>query len=76
MSHKEVTLTTEKLGKGAWVAISVVSIFREQRVAVKQIMNLLLMKTLLSYYIRRLRSLTVNKACQVITHTAGAYVFS
>ena len=29
-----------------------------------------------SYYIRRLRSLTANKACKVITCATGAYVYS
>ena len=42
----------------------------------KQIMNLLLMKKLQSYYIRRLRSLTANKACKIITCAIGAYVYS
>ena len=41
VSHKEVTLTKEKLGKGAWGAIWI-GIFREQRVAVKQMHELII----------------------------------
>ena len=41
VSHEEVTLTKEKLGKGAWGAIWI-GIFREQRVAVKQMHELII----------------------------------
>ena len=41
MSDKEIIFTKEKLGKGAWGAIRV-GIFREQRVAVKQMHELII----------------------------------
>ena len=40
VSHKEVTFTKEKLGKGAYGAIKV-GIFREQRVAIKEMHELI-----------------------------------
>ena len=41
VSHREVTFTDERLGRGAWGAIRV-AMFREQRVAVKQMHELII----------------------------------
>ena len=41
VSHKEITLTEEELGRGGWGAIKI-GIFREQRVAVKQMYQVIM----------------------------------
>ena len=56
VNHKEVTLTKEKLGKGAWGAIWV-GIFREQRVAVKQMHELIITEDTLELLHREINTM-------------------
>ena len=43
ISHKDITMTGKELGKGGWGGVSV-GVFREQRVAVKQLHDLIISK--------------------------------
>ena len=56
ISHKEITFTKEKLGKGAWGAIRV-GIFREQRVAIKQMHELIIGETTLELLHREINTM-------------------
>ena len=56
VSHKEITFTKEKLGKGAWGAIRV-GIFREQRVAIKQMHELIIGETTLELLHREINTM-------------------
>ena len=56
VSHKEIIFTKEKLGKGAWGAIRV-GIFREQRVAIKQMHELIIGETTLELLHREINTM-------------------
>ena len=56
VSHKEITFTKDKLGKGAWGAIKV-GIFREQRVAIKQMHELIIGETTLELLHREINTM-------------------
>ena len=56
VSHKEIIFTKEKLGKGAWGAIKV-GIFREQRVAIKEMHELIISETTLELLHREINTM-------------------
>ena len=56
VSHKEIIFTKEKLGKGAYGAIKV-GIFREQRVAIKEMHELIISETTLELLHREINTM-------------------
>ena len=56
-SHKDITMTTDKLGGGAWGAV-IVGVFREKRVAVKQLHDLIMSEANLAVMNREVNTMS------------------
>ena len=57
ISHKDISMTKEKLGEGGWGGVSV-GMFREQRVAVKQLHKLIVCKMNLTLMNREISTMS------------------
>ena len=56
-SHKDITMTNKNLGAGAWGAV-IVGVFREQRVAVKQLHDLIMSEANLAVMNREINTMS------------------